>query len=394
MAGKELLTGRLRQSLKNTYTLVGTHSAVKPCRWTLSMLRARGGCYKHTFYGIESHRCVQLTPSLACANRCVFCWRLQDNPVTKEWAGWEVDDPEWLLEHCLAAHCQHIKELRGASGVIPERLLEGLLPRHLALSLVGEPVLYPRLNAMLNASHRRGLSTFLVTNGQFPDLLAKMDAVTQVYVSVDAPDEDGLRRIDRPLFPDSWKRLMSSLEVLRSRHERTVFRLTLVKEWNMESVEGYARLIAEFQPDFVELKAVAATFSRESCKLSMRNVPWFSEVRGFAQQLAAEVARLCPQPGYELAAEHAHSSCVLLASLRYKASGQWRTWIDFDRFLQISGSCEGEGGGGVPARGVEYSSPTPLWALQPSGMDPAESNAPSLDHRRDPTSGCDLAVPP
>lgn len=46
-----------------------------------SMLRGRGGCYKHTFYGIESHRCMETTPSLACANKCVFCWRL----VTMYW---------------------------------------------------------------------------------------------------------------------------------------------------------------------------------------------------------------------------------------------------------------------------------------------------------------------
>lgn len=58
------------------YHIVGSHSGVKMCRWTKSMLRGRGGCYKHTFYGIESHRCMESTPSLACANKCVFCWRL------------------------------------------------------------------------------------------------------------------------------------------------------------------------------------------------------------------------------------------------------------------------------------------------------------------------------
>ena len=57
------------------YRVVGSHSGVKLCRWTKSMLRGRGGCYKHTFYGIESHRCMETTPSLACANKCVFCWR-------------------------------------------------------------------------------------------------------------------------------------------------------------------------------------------------------------------------------------------------------------------------------------------------------------------------------
>lgn len=29
---------------------------MKICRWTKSQLRGRGGCYKHSFYGIESHR--------------------------------------------------------------------------------------------------------------------------------------------------------------------------------------------------------------------------------------------------------------------------------------------------------------------------------------------------
>ena len=66
----------LAQALtKQGYRLIGSHSGVKLCRWTKSMLRGRGGCYKHTFYGIESHRCMETTPSLACANKCVFCWR-------------------------------------------------------------------------------------------------------------------------------------------------------------------------------------------------------------------------------------------------------------------------------------------------------------------------------
>lgn len=36
-----------------------------PCRWTKAMLRGRGGCYKHTFYGINSSQCMEMTPSLA-----------------------------------------------------------------------------------------------------------------------------------------------------------------------------------------------------------------------------------------------------------------------------------------------------------------------------------------
>jgi wyosine [tRNA(Phe)-imidazoG37] synthetase (radical SAM superfamily) len=41
------------------------------------------GCYKHTFYNITSYQCMETTPSLACANKCVFCWRHHKNPVGK-----------------------------------------------------------------------------------------------------------------------------------------------------------------------------------------------------------------------------------------------------------------------------------------------------------------------
>jgi tRNA wybutosine-synthesizing protein 1 len=59
---KEMLTDPLRKALtKQGYKLVGSHSGVKLCRWTKSMLRGRGGCYKHTFYGIASHRCMEVT---------------------------------------------------------------------------------------------------------------------------------------------------------------------------------------------------------------------------------------------------------------------------------------------------------------------------------------------
>ena len=65
------------------------------------MLRGRGGCYKHTFYGITSYQCMEATPSLACANKCVFCWRHHKNPVATEWK-WKTDDPRPAVS-CSAA---------------------------------------------------------------------------------------------------------------------------------------------------------------------------------------------------------------------------------------------------------------------------------------------------
>ncbi|KAH3662138.1 hypothetical protein OGATHE_004894, partial [Ogataea polymorpha] len=37
---------------KQGYSVIGSHSGVKICRWTKSALRGRGSCYKFAFYGI------------------------------------------------------------------------------------------------------------------------------------------------------------------------------------------------------------------------------------------------------------------------------------------------------------------------------------------------------
>src|SRR5205807_1271461 len=61
------------------YRIVGEHSGVKLCHWTKASLTKGLGCYKQTFYGIESHRCLQMTPTVdACNLACQFCWRTQE----------------------------------------------------------------------------------------------------------------------------------------------------------------------------------------------------------------------------------------------------------------------------------------------------------------------------
>ena len=46
----------------------------------------------------------------------------------------------------------------------------------------------------------------MVTNAQFPEQIESLIPVTQLYVSIDAPTEDTLKKIDRPLFKDFWQR--------------------------------------------------------------------------------------------------------------------------------------------------------------------------------------------
>nr|KAG5707049.1 hypothetical protein BaRGS_019654 [Batillaria attramentaria] len=366
---REMITPMLRESLeKQGYRLIGSHSGVKLCRWTKSMLRGRGGCYKHTFYGIESHRCMETTPSLACANKCVFCWRHHTNPVGTEWK-WKMDDPQTVLEGALKNHTNLIKQFRGVPGVKAERIAEGMEPRHCALSLVGEPIMYPEINAFVSLLHERQISSFLVTNAQFPDAIRNLVPVTQLYVSVDAATKDSLKKIDRPLFRDFWDRFLDSLRALGGKGQRTVYRLTLVKAWNTEELENYAQLVSLGNPDFIEIKGVTYCGESKASNLTMANVPWHEEVVGFVQQLADRL------PDYELASEHEHSNCLLLAHKRFLVDGEWWTWIDYPKFHRLVQQYN-ESDGAATFTATDYMAKTPSWAVygaKEQGFDPEET---------------------
>lgn len=376
----DMLTPLVRQSLsKQGYRLVGSHSGVKLCRWTKAMLRGRGGCYKHSFYGIDSHRCMEATPSLACANKCVFCWRHHTNPVGTEWK-WNMDPPEMIVENALNHHYKMINEFKGVPGVLRERLSEGLRVRHCALSLVGEPIMYPEIGRLVQLLHARGISTFLVTNAQFPDALRSLGPVTQLYVSVDASSPEALKRIDRPLFPDFWQRFRDSLATLADKGQRTVYRLTLVKEWNMDEMQGYASLVELGKPDFIEVKGVTYCGESKRSNLTMGNVPWHEEVLSFVERLVALL------PDYSIASEHEHSNCVLIAHHKFRVDGRWQTWIDYERFHELVQRFYRTG---EPFSSLDYMAPLPQWATfgaRERGFDPSDTRL--LRRSKKDISGC------
>jgi tRNA wybutosine-synthesizing protein 1 len=321
---------------KQGYSIVGSHSGVKICRWTKSALRGRGSCYKYSFYGIASHQCMETTPSLSCSNKCVFCWRHGTNPVGTTWR-WVVDPPEMIFDGVKAGHYKKIKMMRGVPGVRAERFAEAMRIRHCALSLVGEPIFYPHINEFTAMLHKEHISSFLVCNAQHPDQLAALKPVTQLYVSIDASNRESLRKIDRPLHQDFWERFQRCLDILREKRfqQRTVFRLTLVKGFNIEDeAEGYADLVEKGLPCFVEVKGVTycGTSSSAGAGLTMQNVPFYEEVCSFVEVLNAALERRGLE--YGIAAEHAHSCCILIASTRFKVEGRWHTRIDYERFFE------------------------------------------------------------
>ncbi|KAF1567730.1 S-adenosyl-L-methionine-dependent tRNA 4-demethylwyosine synthase, partial [Eudyptes schlegeli] len=370
------------RSADQGYKLIGSHSGVKLCRWTKSMLRGRGGCYKHTFYGIESHRCMEATPSLACANKCVFCWRHHTNPVGTEWR-WKMDQPEMILQEAIENHQNMIKQFKGVSGVKADRFEEAMTAKHCALSLVGEPIMYPEINRFVKLLHQHSISSFLVTNAQFPDEIRNLEPVTQLYVSVDASTKESLKRIDRPLFKDFWQRFLDSLKALSEKQQRTVYRLTLVKAWNVDELKAYADLISLGKPDFIEVKGVTYCGESSASNLTMANVPWHEEVVHFVQELADLI------PDYEIACEHEHSNCLLIAHKKFKINGEWCTWINYDRFQELVQEHE-RSGGSKTFTAADYAARTPLWALFGSrerGFDPLDVRYQRKNKARD-ISGC------
>lgn len=380
---RPMITPALREALtRQGYQLIGSHSGVKLCRWTKSMLRGRGGCYKHTFYGIESHRCMETTPSLACANKCVFCWRHHTNPVGTEWR-WEMDQPEIILKEAIKNHQNMIKQFKGVPGVKEERFEEGMTVKHCALSLVGEPIMYPEINRFLKLLHECKISSFLVTNAQFPTEIRNLKPVTQLYVSVDASTKESLKKIDRPLFKDFWQRFLDSLKALATKQQRTVYRLTLVKAWNVDELQAYAELVSLGNPDFIEVKGVTYCGESSASSLTMANVPWHEEVVRFVCELVELI------PDYELACEHEHSNCLLIAHKKFKIDSEWWTWIDYDRFQELIQEYE-DSGGSKTFGAKDYMAKTPPWALfgaSERGFDPKDTRYQRKNKSKD-ISGC------
>ncbi len=273
------------------YQLTGRHSAVKLCYWTRESLARGRDCYKGRFYGIESHRCVQMSPAIdSCNLHCRFCWRNQ---------GWEndavmpeYDDPELLLDRSIAAQRRILSGFKGDATIPAERWAESQAPKHIAISLTGEPTLYPKMNRFLEICHERGITTFLVTNGTNPDALRALDPLpTQLYVSVTAPNRAVFHRLTLPSDEHAWDRLVESLGIVRDLRTRRVVRHTLVRGWNLGWTEEYAALDLLARPDFIEPKGYVF-MGKSRQRLGRDHVPEHAEIAEFARRLAARTGYL------------------------------------------------------------------------------------------------------
>jgi tRNA wybutosine-synthesizing protein 1 len=259
------------------------HTAAQTCGWTANALRGEGKCYKNIFYGIESHRCIQMTPVVKCNERCVFCWRDHQGHAY-ELGDVEWDDPEAVVDASLRLQKKLLSGFGGNEKVPREVFEQAMEPRHVAISLDGEPTLYPYLPELIEAFHDRDITTFLVSNGTNPDVLDDCDP-TQLYVSVDAADRATFDEVVRPVGDDAWEQLIDTMDVLAAKDEtRTVLRTTLLKGENMSDPDWYAAFYDRANPDFVELKAYMHV-GHSRGRLDRDTMPDHEEVIEFAKEV-------------------------------------------------------------------------------------------------------------
>jgi tRNA wybutosine-synthesizing protein 1 len=271
-------------------------AAVKPCLWCKKALKGGEQCYKHQFYGIESHRCVQMTPTLRCNHRCLFCWRSFEH----EYPGERECTPEEILAGLYDLQKRALSGYKVSPYVTPERFDEALRPAHVAISLSGEPTLYSHLPGLIDLMKARGFTTFLVSNGTNPDVLSRC-APFQTYVSLPAPDRETYLRICRPV-EDFWDRIRDSLSLLGTR--RSAIRVTLVRGLNDHGPEHYASLIQDSGASYIEIKGyMYLGYSRK--RLSREHMPEHAYIREFA-------GRVSEHCDYRITNENKSSRVVLL----------------------------------------------------------------------------------
>ena len=292
---------------KQGYAFCGEHSCVKTCLWLKKAMVGEGFCYKQKFYGIQSHRCVQMTPIVsACTQNCLYCWRPAEY-MSKEKI---VDKPKDIVDKCIEAQRKLIVGFKGNPKVKKEVFEEAWNPKHFAISLAGEPMLYPYMSEFLEEIHKRDMTSFLVTNGTLPNALKNLKVMpTQLYISLSAPNEKIYNSLCQPIIKQNWENLNKTLELLPSLDTRKVIRITVVKGYNDTDLEGYAKLISKANPHFVEVKSFVSV-GNAKYRLSPKNQMEHTEIMEMADKLASLL-------GWKVIDEKEESRVALVAKEDY-----------------------------------------------------------------------------
>jgi len=284
---------RISQQLKKAKYGVSDHSTVALCHWTKKSFKNEGSCYKHKFYGISTHSCMEFSPAgMYCENRCVYCWRPMEFYDSMKMKPENVAEPKEIMEKLMDERRNLIMGHYGDPRSDKKRLDESLKPSHYAISLSGEPTMYPKLPDLIKylKSLKETKSIFLVTNGQEPDMIRRLqdeDALpTQLYLSTNAADYESFMRINKPKYDDSWERWNTTLDMLKDLDTRTVLRITLIRDFNnqREMIPEFSKMLSKSSPHFVEIKSYMH-IGRSINRLDYENMLDMEEVKEFSNEI-------------------------------------------------------------------------------------------------------------
>jgi len=314
---------KLIESLKKQhYGIVGNHSAIQICRWTKKSLIDKGECFKQKFYGIKSHLCCQMSCcAVFCQNKCLHCWRAIELTEGKDMEKKKIDKPNEIINGCIKQQRKLLSGFKGNEKVNKKKLKEAQEPMQFAISLTGEPTLYPKIGELISELRKKGKTSFLVTNGLNPEVLRKLNKnkqlPTQLYLSLNSPNKRLYNKWHNSKTKNAWKKFNKTLSIFPKLKTRKVIRMTLVKGINSnmkeEMIKEYAELIKKAKSDFLEIKGyMSVGFARNRKGMGYDAMPTYEEIKDYSKKIAKFL------PNHKILDEHEFSRVVLIGKDKKK----------------------------------------------------------------------------
>lgn len=286
------------------YRFTGENSAIKICEWCREAIRGNNFCYKQKFYGIESNRCIQMTPNVfKCTENCDFCWRTVDykKNINIKW-----DKPKQIFENSIKEQKELLIGFYGSKKLNNKKKLEKAMePNQFAISLTGEPAMYPYLPKFIDIIKKNNMTAFLVSNGTIPKMIKKLTnhQPTNMYITLAANNEKMYNNVCNPVINNGWEKLNKSLRLLKE-FNTSVLRLTLIKSLNMKNPKKYAKIIDKTKPTYIEAKAFMAIGGARE-RLGVQYMPTHKNSKEFAKKIQKHSS-------YKIKQEKQDSRVVLL----------------------------------------------------------------------------------
>jgi wyosine [tRNA(Phe)-imidazoG37] synthetase (radical SAM superfamily) len=187
---------------------------------------------------------VDLVPHKTCTFDCIYCQLGSCGETTTK------RDEYAPLEEVVKEVCERLEDIEP--------------PDYVTLGGSGEPTLHEAFGEIARRI-RNCIETpiCLLTNGSLlhrPEVRADCRAIDLIVPSLDAPDAETYRRINRPDPAISFDMLVEGLVALRKEFEGRIWLEVFLLSGINDSdghIEGFARLIERIQPDRVQLNTAA-----------------------------------------------------------------------------------------------------------------------------------------